>query len=122
MKLFRRMKFRRAIKGVLEGIRIENSFKFHIAAAILAIILSFVLKINEVEWCLVLLVIGLVLLSEMFNTVIELLVRLYTAEHSDLAAKLLDISAGAVLISSVVAAVIGAIIFGCHIFKFFCEW
>ena len=119
MKLFRRNKFRKAIRGIIEGIRIENSFKVHFAGAILAIILGFVLGINEIEWCLVLLVIGLVLLSEMFNTVIELLVRLYTAEYSDLAGKLLDMSAGAVLISSIVAAVIGGIIFGCRLIELY---
>ena len=110
-------KFERAAKGILEGIRIENSFKFHFAAGIIAIIASFVLGLNAIQWCLILLVIGLVLLSEMFNTVIELLVRLHTAEYSELAAKLLDISAGAVLISSIVAAVIGTIIFGNRFFQ-----
>lgn len=111
----RRGKFRRAIRGIVEGIRIENSFKFHLTMAALAIIMSAMLKINELEWCLVLLVIGLVLLSEMFNTVIELLVRLYTAEYHELAEKLLNISAGAVLISSIVAALVGVIIFGSKI-------
>ena len=115
--LFKQRKFERAAKGVIEGIRIENSFKFHLAAGIIAIIVSFILGLNAVEWCLVLLVIWLVLLSEMFNTVIELLVRLHTAEYSELAAKLLDISAGAVLISSLVAAVIGTIIFGSRFFQ-----
>ena len=113
--VFKRGKFQQAFKGVAEAIRIENSFKIHFAAGILAIIISFFLKIDPVEWCLVLLVIGLVLLAEMFNTVIELLVRLHTGKHNDLAKKLLDISAGAVLVSSVVALIVGTVIFGCRI-------
>ena len=105
-------KFARAFRGIREGIRIENSFKVHLTAAVLSIIISALLHLNLVEWCLILLVIGLVLVAEMFNTVIELLVRLYTAQYHELAQKLLNISAGAVLISSIVAALTGAIVFG----------
>ena len=108
-------KFGRALRGIREGIRIENSFKVHLTAAVLSIIISAMLGLSAVEWCLILLVIGLVLVAEMFNTVIELLVRLYTAQYHELAQKLLNISAGAVLISSIVAALIGAIIFVCKI-------
>ena len=113
--VFKRSKFQQAFKGVAEAIRIENSFKIHFAAGIVAIMLSFILNLNPLEWSLILLVIGLVLLSEMFNTVIELLVRLHTGQYSELAKKLLDISAGAVLISSVVAVIVGTVIFGCKI-------
>jgi len=107
----RNQKFRRAFQGIYLALKIENTFKYHLSAAALAIAASIILKIDLMEWCLVLLVIGLVLLSEMFNTVIELLVKLYTKEYHELANKLLNISAGAVLIMSIVAALIGLIIF-----------
>ncbi len=111
----KRNKFKKAYLGIREGIRIENSFKVHLTAAALAIVISALLRLNSTEWCLVLLVIGLVLVAEMFNTGIELLVRLHTREYHKLAEKLLNISAGAVLISSIVATLIGLIIFGCKI-------
>ena len=121
MNLLKRKKFRRACHGVLEGIRIENSFKVHLTAAALAIIVSIIIGISPDEWCLILLVIGLVLVSEMFNTVIELLVRLYTAQYHELAEKLLNISAGAVMISSIVALIVGITIFGSRLVEIYME-
>ncbi len=100
-----------------EAIREENSFKFHFAAAIAAIALGFVLRISVGEWAVLVLVIGLVLAAEMFNTVVELFVKLVTEEHSELARQVLDVSAGAVLVSSIVSVVVGLVIFGSRIYR-----
>ena len=62
-------KFGCAFRGIAEAIAIDNSFKYHFAAAILAIIFGFLLKINEAEWIAIVIVIGMVLAAEMFNTV-----------------------------------------------------
>lgn len=108
-------KFGCAFRGIAEAIREENSFKFHFAAAIVAILLGVILGISADEWAVLFLVIGLVLVAEMFNTVIELMVRLLIKEHNQLARQVLDVSAGAVLVSSIVAVVVGLVIFGSRI-------
>ena len=114
-------KFGCAFRGVSEAIRIENSFKFHFAAAIAAVVLGLFLRISHGEWAVLVLVIGLVLVAEMFNTVVELMTRMVTQEHSNLARQLLDISAGAVLLSSIVSAIVGAVIFGSNLYqRLFC--
>jgi diacylglycerol kinase (ATP) len=105
-------KFGNAFRGVAEAIRIENSFKFHFVAAIAAVLLGFVLKITEEEWALLVIVIGLVLVAEMFNTVVELMARMVTKEQNELARQLLDISAGAVLVTSFTSVIVGVVIFG----------
>ena len=105
-------KFGNAVRGIAEAIRIENSFKFHFVAAIAAIILGFVLDISEEEWAVLVIVIGLVLVAEMFNTVVELLARMVTREQNELARQFLDISAGAVLVTSLVSVIVGIVIFG----------
>ena len=105
-------KFGNAFRGIAEAIRIENSFKFHFVAAIAAIVLGFVLHINEEEWAVLVIVIGLVLVAEMFNTVVELLARMVTKEQNELARQFLDISAGAVLVTSFISVVVGIVIFG----------
>ena len=53
---------------------------------------------------------GLVIVSELFNTAIEFLVRMFTQEYHELAEKLLDISAGAVLFSVITALVMALIL------------
>lgn len=110
-------KFGCAFRGIAEAIRVENSFKFHFVAAIGAVVLGFLLKISENEWAVLVLVIGLVLVAEMFNTVVELMTRMVTQEYNKMARQLLDISAGAVLLSSITSVIVGIVIFGSKLCK-----
>ena len=105
-------KFGCAIRGTSEAIRIDNSFKYHFAAAIFAILIGFILRISEPEWIAIIIVIAMVLVAEMFNTVCEIMMKIYTKEYHNLVKKLLDISAGAVLFASIAALIVGVIIFG----------
>ncbi len=110
-------KFGYAFRGIAEAIRVDNSFKFHFTAAIVAILFGLLLRITGDEWAVLFLVIGLVLVAEMFNTVVELMTRMVTQEYSKLARQLLDISAGAVLLSSIVSVIVGVVIFGAKLYK-----
>jgi diacylglycerol kinase len=53
----------------------------------------------------------------MMNTAIEHLVNLVTREWQPLAGKIKDIAAGAVLLASAVATIVGIIIFSPYIFS-----
>ncbi len=105
------IKFGCAFRGITEAISIDNSFKYHFAVGIIAVIAGFVLRISEAEWIAVIIAIALVLVTEMFNTVSEIMMRIYTNEYHELVKKLLDISAGAVLFASIAALIVGIIIF-----------
>ena len=115
---------RKFIKGfafALNGIKVffstQLNGRFHVFAAVLVIILGFVFKITCYEWISILLAIGLVIITEMINTAIEFLCNFITTEiHSDIK-KIKDISAGAVLISAIIAFCIGLIIFVPHILE-----
>jgi diacylglycerol kinase len=63
------------------------------------------------EWALLIFANGLVFVAELFNTAIEYLVRMFTQKYHELAEKLLDVSAGAVLFAAIVAIIMGAILF-----------
>jgi diacylglycerol kinase (ATP) len=60
---------------------------------------------------MILLAIALVLVSEIFNTAIERLVDIVSPEHHPKAGIIKDIAAGAVLVASIVAVLIGVFIF-----------
>jgi len=111
------LKFGYALRGIFAALRIENTFKFHLAAAAAAIAISAWLGLNAAEWCLILTAVGLVLVAEMFNTAMELLVRMYTRERHELAQPLLDISAGAVLLTSLLAATVGVLVWGARLIE-----
>jgi undecaprenol kinase len=85
--------------------------KFHYLAAIAAIILSCVFNISSVEWALVMLSIGLVIVSELFNTAIERMVDLSESGFTPAAGVIKDVSAGAVFVASLISLLVGGLVF-----------
>jgi diacylglycerol kinase len=55
---------------------------------------------------------GLVLVSEAFNTAIEIDINLTSPQHHPYARDTKDVAAGAVLLSSITATIIGILVFG----------
>ncbi len=104
-------KFRDALRGLKFGIRGQSSFFVHFFFTALVIAAAIVLGCAPVEWCLLLGCIGMVLVAELFNSAVETLFRGLDVEVREKVWPALDIAAGAVLLASVVAVIIGSIIF-----------
>lgn len=107
-----RHKFGDALRGLKRGIRGQSSFFVHFFFAVLVVAAALVLQCSLEQWCLLLLCIGLVLTTELFNSAIETLFRGLDEETRRRTWPSLDISAGAVFLASVIAALVGLIIFG----------
>lgn len=107
--------FKGSVKNCLDGIsyvtKNEKNFKREIALGIIALILSYILKIDKIEFIIILTMICLVLTAEIINTAIERTVDLVTKEYHELARIAKDVSAGSVLVTSIFALIIGIIIF-----------
>lgn len=108
--------FAYAFKGIRVSIIEQRNLKVQAAIAVLALVAGFYFDIAAVEWCVILLTIALVMGLEMVNSGLENLVDLVTRDHHPLAGKAKDMAAGAVLFASVIATVVGAIIFAKYIF------
>ena len=108
-KLIKRFKY--AFEGILIGIKEEQNMKIHITIMILVIIFGIMLKINTTEWIICILLFGLVISMELINTAIENTVDLITKEKNQQAKIAKDVAAGAVLVSAIVSAIIGLMIF-----------
>ena len=106
-----RDKFREALRGIKFGVRGQSSFFVHFFFAALVVAAALVLNCTLVETCILLGCIGLVLVAELFNTAIETLFRGLDEEARERVWPCLDIAAGAVLLASLTASVIGLIIF-----------
>ena len=102
--------FKYAGKGVLCVSR-ETNFRIHLAAAAAATALGFCLGISAGEWIAVLLCFAAVMSAEAFNSAIEELVDFVSPGRHEKAGRIKDIAAGAVLITAILAAVIGCIVF-----------
>ena len=104
-----------AFSGLWYAIRTQVNMKVHIALAILALVLGIVLHISAVEFALVFVAIAVVMVAEMFNTVIELCVDLASPSYHPLAKIAKDVAAGAVLLSAIMAVIIALCVFGPHL-------
>lgn len=103
--------FKYASSGITEAYEGEQNIKIHTTIAILVVILGFVLKISYIEWLLCVLLIGVVMMAEFFNTAIEYVTDIASPNINDKARRAKDIAAGAVLWSAIISAVIGSVIF-----------
>ena len=106
-----RDKFREAFRGVKLGMRGHSNFAVHLFAAAAAVATCVALDCRLVEWCLILLCIGLVLTAELVNSAIETLFHGLDADTRSRWNGSLAIAAGAVLMASLFAVAVGGIVF-----------
>ncbi len=111
MEKYRILSFKHAFEGIWIALKEEPSLKLHFLIATLVIILGFYLGIPKIEWLVVILTIGIVISLELTNTAIEEVVNSFTQEVHPSAKKAKDVAAGAVLIASITAFIIGLVIF-----------
>lgn len=100
-----------AFRGLGIFIRTTHNSWAHFFFAILAIYLGFILKISGVEWIMIIFAIGFVVVTEVLNTAFEIDIDLTSPTYHPYARDTKDVAAGAVLISVLVAGVVGLIIF-----------
>lgn len=111
------MSIRKRIKSfqfAIQGIRLSFlgvNFKIQLVCMLCAIGMGFLFSISSGEWLAIILVSGLVLMAETFNSSLETLVDLVSPNYNEKAGQVKDLAAGAVLILSIAALVVGFIIF-----------
>jgi diacylglycerol kinase (ATP) len=103
--------FLHAWNGISFAIRSEKHMRFHLLAAFLVTVAGWFFNINTTEWCILISTIGAVIAAEIFNTAFEQLVNLVSPQQHVIAGKVKDLAAGAVLVISIAALLIGIIIF-----------
>lgn len=110
--LKRAKSFSHAGRGVWVFIKSTHNAWIHLAIFADAVVLGIYFKITVVEWTVLVLAAGFVLVAEAFNTAIEIDVNLTSPEYHPYARDIKDVAAGAVLISACTALIIGVFIFG----------
>ena len=102
--------FGHAYRGLVHAVRTQRNMRFHVAVAAAVLVLSLLLGVSKLELAVLVLVIVAVFAVEMFNTALEFAVDLVTREYHPLAKLAKDISAGAVLVTSVGAVAVGYLV------------
>lgn len=106
-----REKFSNAFRGMYIAFKVTKHAFFYLIATLIVIILGFYFQISSIEWTLLVFAIGFVIVSEIFNTAIEIDMDLTSPEYHPYARDTKDVAAGAVLLSALVSIIVGLIIF-----------
>ncbi len=100
-----------AMRGVIIFIKSTQNAWVHLFFSAMAIYLGFLLNISSIEWILLIFAIGFVILAETINTAIEIDMDLTSPNYHPYARDTKDVAAGAVLITVLMAGIVGLIIF-----------
>jgi diacylglycerol kinase len=103
--------FRAALRGFGWLIVSERHFQLHLVAAVAAILLGLILGLTLVEWAVLVLTIGLVLVAEAINTAIEHTIDLTVRQIHPLARTAKDVGAAGVLIAAFISVLVGCLLF-----------
>jgi diacylglycerol kinase (ATP) len=103
--------FRHAFAGIWNFVLREHNARLHFLATILVLIAAVLVKLTPGEEIGVAVAIGFVWVAEMFNTSLEKLVDLISLEERPDIRYIKDVAAGAVLVASITALIIGMLIF-----------
>ena len=106
--------FRHAGRGVIWMLRSQHNAWLHAAATGVVCLAGIAFQLSAIECCLIVLCIMAVWTTEALNTALELVTDLASPDFHPLAGKAKDMAAGAVLITAVGAAIVGAIVFIPH--------
>ena len=104
--------FRAAFSGLHRLVTSERHFQLHLIAATCAVILAAFLGFSRLEWAILIVTIGLVLVAEGLNSAIERAIDTTTPSFHPLAKAAKDIAAAAVLIAAVISLIVALLLYG----------
>ena len=103
--------FKYAWEGIVSFFRWEHNAQIHLAITLMVLVLSVTLGLTKWEAIAVVFSIALVWIAEMFNTAIEKICDLVSPQKNPQVKFIKDVSSAAVLITAILACIIGLIIF-----------
>lgn len=102
--------FRVALGGLVYTFKTQRHMRFHLYVVLIVIMLGILVNLQLREMLVLLFTISLVLVAEMFNSAIEATVDLVSPTYNPMAKFAKDIAAGAVLITTIIALVVGGLL------------
>jgi len=107
--------FHYAFRGVITLLKNEQNARIHATVTIIVGILAFVLEVTRVEAAILFMAVIMVFALEIMNTAVEKVCNLISIKENLKIAYIKDGTAGAVLITAVIATVVAILIFLPHI-------
>ena len=103
--------FNFAFEGIIHVLRTQRNMRIHFLIAAAVLIAALVVGVGRLELVVLLMAISFVLIAEMINSALEAGIDVATTSFDPLAKLAKDIAAGAVLIATINAVVVGYLVF-----------
>jgi diacylglycerol kinase (ATP) len=107
----RAQSFKHAYRGLKLFLVTTPNAWIHVMVSGIVILAGFYFQVSHFEWLALILTMGIVLIAETFNTAIEIDINLTSPEYHPYARDTKDVAAGAVLLASIMAAIVGLLVF-----------
>jgi diacylglycerol kinase len=104
--------FRNAFGGLRYALLTQRNARIHLTFTVAVLLAGLWLGLSLVEWCLIILSIGMVWMAELSNTVLENVVDLLSPEYHELAKTAKDVKASVVVVASLSAVLVGILVLG----------
>jgi len=102
--------FAHAFRGLAYVVRTQRNAWIHVVISVIVLLLSLWLRLDPLEWAVIILTMAMVFTAEFLNTAIEAVVDLASPHKHPLAKVGKDVGAGAVLIAAIAAVLVGLLI------------
>lgn len=106
-----------AVDGILYSYRTQRNIRIHSFLALGIIFGAGFFRVSVLEFLVLIMTIVMVIALEIVNTAIETVVDMYTEEYLPLAKIAKNVAAGAVLLASLGAVIVGLVIFGPRVWQ-----
>lgn len=103
--------FKYAFFGIWQGLKTERNLRIHFGLGVVAAGMGVALGLGALELAVLTLTIALVIILELVNAAFEGMIDLVSPDHHPQAGYVKDVAAGSVLVASVGAVVVGALLF-----------
>jgi len=103
--------FNYAIDGLIYVLRTQKNMRIHLAAAAVVLGLALYLRLDTWSFIALIFASGLVMVAELINTAVESTIDLVTTTYDPMAEIAKNVAAGAVLLASITAVLIGYLVF-----------
>jgi diacylglycerol kinase len=113
-RLFKSFKY--ASRGFLKTWKEEQNLQIQSLAGAIVFILAIYLHVSRQEWIMLVFIVGLVILMELANSAVERIADVLKPRLNSYVKEIKDVTAAAVMVSSLVALIVGVLIFWPHIF------
>ncbi len=105
-----------ALRGLNRAIKTEPNMRWQLLATFVVVLLGSAVQLSRGEWLLIVMVCGLVLILELVNTALEKTLDIIKPRFDEHIGWIKDVMAGAVLVASLVALIVGVMVFWPHLF------